>query len=367
MGYTIIMDNQSHSISFKSILKVVGVLVGIYFLYFIKDLLLILFLAMILASLIKPVANWFRQHKMPAAFGVIIVYIVLIGSLVGAISILSPALLKEAKALFGSLDEYIKNAGQFFSRFEAKSDLLDNLSEKIKSITSGDSSNILGQLVATVRGFFGGVVSGVLVLVIAFYLVIEEDGLKKMARGIIPPAYYGNFVELAVKIQQKVGAWLRGQLLLGLIVGTMAYVGLLILGIPNALVLAFIAGLTEMVPYIGPIFGAIPAVLLALAISPIKGLSVVILYFIIQQTENHLLVPKVMQKTIGINPVISILALATGFKLGGVVGALISLPVVAAVEVILREHIFERMHTQAALLSSSEEKQSMDDSFGPTL
>lgn len=361
------MDGQNHSISFVSILKVAAVLIGVYFLYFIKDLLLILFLALILASLIKPVADWFKQHKMPAAFGVIVVYVILIGSLVGAIIILSPALVSEAKALFGSLDEYIKNAGELFSRFEARSDLLDNLSEKIKSITSGSSGNILGQVVATVRGFFGGVVSSVLVLVIAFYLVIEEDGLKKMARGIIPPVYYGNFVELAVKIQQKVGAWLRGQLLLGLIVGAMAYTGLLILRVPNALVLAFIAGLTEMVPYIGPIFGAIPAVLLALAISPIKGLSVVILYFIIQQTENHLLVPKVMQKTIGINPVISILALATGYKLAGVLGALISLPVVAAVEVILREHVFERMHTQAALLGDTADKQAVDDSFGPTL
>lgn len=361
------MESQPNSISFISILKVVAVLVGIYFLYFIKDLLLILFLALILASLIKPVANWFRQHKMPAAFGVMIVYIVLIGSFVGVMIILLPALINEAKSLFGSLDEYIKNAGQLFNRFEARSELLDGLSEKIKAITSGDSGNILGQLVATVRGFFGGIVSGVLVLVIAFYLVIEEDGLKKMARGVIPPAYYGNFVKLATKIQQKVGAWLRGQLMLGLIVGLMAYVGLLILRVPNALALAFIAGLTEMVPYIGPIFGAIPAVLLALGISPIKGLSVAILYFIIQQTENHLLVPKVMQKTIGVNPVISILALATGFRLGGVLGAAISLPVIAGIEVVLREHIFERMHTQAALLGNNEDKQSMDDSFGPTL
>lgn len=361
------MESQSHSISFISILKVVAVLVGVYFLYFIKDLLLILFLALILASLIKPVAAWFKQHKMPAAFGVIIIYIILIGSLIGAFIILSPALISEGKALFGSLDDYLKSAGQFFDRFENQSQLLENLSGKLKAITAGNQSNLFGEVVATIRGFFGGVISGILVLVIAFYLVIEEDGIRKMARGIIPPVYYGNFVELAIKIQQKVGAWLRGQLLLGLIVGAMAYIGLLILRVPNALVLAFIAGLTEMVPYIGPIFGAIPAVLLALAISPVKGLTVVILYFIIQQTENHLLVPKVMQKTIGINPVISILALATGFKLAGVLGALISLPVIAGIEVILREHIFERMHTQAALLGNNEDKQSVDDSFGPTL
>lgn len=361
------LESQTHSISFGSILKVVAVLLGVYFVYFIKDLLLVLFLALILASLIKPVAMWFRHHKMPAAFGVIIIYVVLIGSLVGAFLILAPALTTEGRALFHSLDDYIKNAGQFFGNFETKSTLFDGLGEKLKTLTASNSGNFLTPILATIRNFFGGIVSTVLVLVIAFYLVLEEDGLRKMARGIIPPAYYGKFVEMAVKIQQKVGAWLRGQLLLGLIVGAMSYIGLLILRVPNALVLAFIAGLTEMVPYIGPIFGAIPAVLLALGISPLKGLSVLILYFIIQQTENHLLVPKVMQKTIGINPVISILALATGFRLGGVLGAVISLPVVAAIEVILREHIFERMHTQATLLGTTEDKQSMDDSLGPTL
>lgn len=362
------MDSRHHSISFTSIFKVIIVLVGIYFLYFIRDLLLILFLALILASLIKPVALWFRKHRLPAGLGVIVVYLVLLGSLLGAMLILLPSLVEEAKGLLTTLSEYLKSAGEGFNKLKTQSEFFVEIGEKLKPLaTSGDPSVLVGQVLATVRGLLSGIVSGVLVLVIAFYLVIEEDGIKKMARGIIPPQYYGTFVDLATKMQHKVGAWLKGQITLGLIVGIMAYVGLLLIRVPNALVLAFIAGLTEMVPYIGPIFGAIPAVLLALGISPIKGLLVIGLYFIIQQTENHLLVPKVMQKTIGINPVISILALATGFKLGGVLGALIALPVIAALEVILREHVFQKMKVQTSLMANDELQRSVDDAAGPTL
>lgn len=362
------MEVQNHSISFASILKVVAVLLGIYFLYFIRDLVFILFLALILAALIKPVSDWFKKHKMPAGLGVALIYLILIGGLVSMFIILLPSLIDETKDLVSKLGDYWKSAGAGFDKLQAQSELFVQFGDKLKSLAAtGNPSTILTQVFQTARGLVGGLVSGVLVLVIAFYLVNEEDGIKKMARGVIPPQHYGMSVDLAVKIQQKVGAWLKGQLTLMLIVGMMSYVGLLLLHVPNALVLGFIAGLTEMVPYIGPILGAIPAVLIAFGISPLKVLLVIILHSIIQQIENHLLVPKVMQKTIGINPVISILAIATGFKLAGVIGAMVSLPVVAATEVVLREHVFKKMSVPAAMVSSEAAKETVEDSFGPTV
>src|SRR3989344_4478411 len=184
------MDSQTNSISFISILKVVAVLVGAYFLYFIRDLLFILFLAIILASLIKPVALWFKQHKMPVGLGVVFVYLILIGSFVGVLFILLPSLIEETKGLMSVLSNYLKSAGEGFDKLKNQSDVFLELANKLKPLaTSGEPSALLGQVLETVRGLLGGIVSMILVLVIAFYLVIEEDGIKKMARGVIPPQY----------------------------------------------------------------------------------------------------------------------------------------------------------------------------------
>ena len=135
------------------------------------------------------------------------------------------------------------------------------------------------------------------------------------------------------------GEWLRGQLILGLIVGIAVYLGLLFLGVNYALLLALMAGVLEVVPYVGPIISVIPALIIGFAQSPVIGFGVVILYLIVQQLENHLLVPKVMQKVTGLNPIISILALLVGIKAGGIVGAIFSIPL-AMMGVVILEDLF---------------------------
>jgi predicted PurR-regulated permease PerM len=167
----------------------------------------------------------------------------------------------------------------------------------------------------------GGVVSFVLILVLAFYMIIEGDAFKKFFRSVAPERYQPHLVGLFTRAQHKMGLWLRGTLILGLIVGILVYIGLLILDIKYALVLAILAGILEMIPYLGPPVSAIPAVILAFSQAPAKGLLVMILYIVVQQLENHILAPKILQKAIGINPVVSILSFGIGFKVAGVLGA----------------------------------------------
>jgi predicted PurR-regulated permease PerM len=138
-------------------------------------------------------------------------------------------------------------------------------------------------------------------------------------------------MNMFVRVQDKLGLWLRAQLLLSGIIFLVTWIGLLILGVKYSLVLALIAGITEVIPFIGPIIGAIPAVLLAFLQSPIKALLVLILYLVIQQLEGNILVPKVMQKTVGLNPIVVIVVILLGAKIAGVLGALLSIPVAVAI------------------------------------
>ena len=147
---------------------------------------------------------------------------------------------------------------------------------------------------------------------------------------------------LTVQIEEKLGGWFRGQLFLSLVIGVLSFIGLSILGISYALPLAVIAGVMEVIPVIGPIISAIPPILIALTISPILGLGVAIMYFVIQQLENHLLVPQVMKRAVGLNPLVVILTIAVGSRLLGFAGALLAVPIAVVIQIVATEIIEAR-------------------------
>ena len=198
---------------------------------------------------------------------------------------------------------------------------LGTISEKLEMFSSG--------IVSTTVNIFGGIVSGILVLVISFYLAVQEEGIKKFFHSIVPSEHQLYVFHLWSRVEFKMGRWFRGQLLLGLIVGTLVFIGLSVLQIKYSLVLAIIAALLELVPYIGPIIAAVPAVIIGLSQSLITGLWVILMYWIIQQSENHILVPKIMQRAVSLNPVIIIVSMLVGVKLGGIIGIIIAVPIAA--------------------------------------
>lgn len=163
--------------------------------------------------------------------------------------------------------------------------------------------------------------------------------MRKYFRSLAPIEYQPYVAHLMKKMSHKMGEWLRGQIILGLIVGVAVYIGLTLLGVKYALVLALIAGILEVIPYVGPIISLVPALIVGFAQSPVIGLAVIILYLIVQQLENNVLVPKVMQKVTGLNPIISILALLVGLKAGGLAGAVLSIPL-AMMGVVILEDLF---------------------------
>lgn len=314
--------------------KAVLIVIGLWFLWYVRDILAMILAAILLAALIDPFADWFEARKVPRGLAVVIVYIVLGIIATGVIILLVPVVLEQFTQLFGSTPF----APALANVFADTPQTIAAFKEIALAILRGETTSVTA-LFEQVRGFVVGIAALFVVLVLTFYMVVEEDTAKKIFKNVAPVEYQPYLAQLLTKMQSKMGAWLRGQLILGVIIGVAVYVGLSLLGIKYALLLAVIAGLFEIVPYVGPTLALIPAAIIGFAQSLVSGLAVIAVYVVIQQLENNILVPKVMQKVTGLNPVVSIVALLVGIKVGGLVGALLSIPV-ATMGVVVLEDMF---------------------------
>ncbi|OGL88421.1 hypothetical protein A3H75_03285 [Candidatus Uhrbacteria bacterium RIFCSPLOWO2_02_FULL_51_9] len=336
------MDRSSvFTLSTKTIVKVVVTGLLLWVLYIIRDILLLFFVALILSSLIDPWATWCQRKHIPRAVAVLVIYVLLIGAVSTAVVLLAPTIVNESQNLVKNLSaswEEIASRGGNLDQFSTDFDILSNIQRNL--LPSGETiGKTLGSIVATVSGIFGGIFSLVLVLVFTFYLVVEEDAAARWVKLVVPDEYQPFVNQLFIKMKRKLGLWLRGQLLLSLFIGVLVYLGLTVLGVDYALVIALVAAILELVPYVGPVLSAVPAIFLAFTQtgSFTLPLIVALMFWIIQVVENNLLVPRVMQKAVGINPIVSILSILIGAKLAGVVGVLIAIPLVTVLSVFIEE------------------------------
>ena len=348
-----------------SILKGVGIILLILFLYFIKDLVLVVLVAVVIASGMEPLIAFFRRykiHRLPAA---IISYLVIFSIFVGLMFYFVPSVLNEASSLLTELPKYLEsttlwnplninnesvvtsqkvvqtlsdgvnNPGQLVTdaQNQIKTTIPSTsfgLGDLVRSIQS-ISSNVSNGFINIVSAIFGGLLSFILIVVLSFYLLVQEDGVAKFLRLVTPLKHEKYIVALWKRSQIKIGQWMQGQLLLGVIIAVLLYLGLTILGIQNALLLSVLAGFLEIIPVFGPVLSAIPAILMAFVGGGLAPAAMVLgLYIIIQQFENHLIYPLVVKKVIGVSPIIVILAIIIGFKLAGFLGIVLSVPMVSA-------------------------------------
>lgn len=330
------------NITTLTVIKIILVFVLLYFLILIKDVLAILFVSLIFASAVDPWVDWMQKKKIPRAVGVLMLYLVIFTLIGITIYLIIPPIVNEVSDLSDNFPRYMDKVSSGISMLREYS-IRHGLLEDVKNNLGTVSSNLqgaVGGIFSTVSGIFGGIFSFFLVLVITFYMIVEENAIKKLVWSIAPVQHQPYVMQLINRMQRKMGLWLRGQLVLSLVIFVLTYVGLSLLGVRYALVLALVAGMTEFIPYLGPMLGAIPAVFLSLLQEPIMAVFVIILYMIVQWVENNILVPKVMQKAVGLNPIISIAVLLMGFKIAGVVGAILAIPVATAVSVFVQD-IFE--------------------------
>jgi len=331
------------NINAMTVVKIVLVLVVFYLLFLVREVLAIFFVALVLASAVDPWVDWLQARKIPRALSIIMIYLVIFSAIISVIVLITPPIIEQVTELSENFPYYFEKA---VSGINVAQDYIDShgITENIKEVFGSLNSNISGaasNVMSKVAGFFGGIVSFFLILVVTFYMVVEENALKKIVWSIAPEKYQVYIMQLVNRMQKKVGLWLRGQLILSCIIFTLLYIGLSILGVKYALVLALIAGMTDFVPYLGPTLAAIPAIFLAFTQSPMLGVLVALLYYVVQLTENNIIVPKLMQKVVGLNPIISIAVLLMGFRLGGVIGAVLSIPVATAASVFIYD-VFDK-------------------------
>lgn len=340
----------SINITTMSIVKVILFFLLLYFLFLIKDILVALFVALVLASAFDPWVDWMQQKGIPRALGIIFIYLVLFLVFSFAIYLIVPPIAKEVGALatnFPRILDKVLSSLSAVKQYSVEHGLLDNIKNNLGSLSS-HLQNAASGVFSTVTGIFGGIVRFFLIMVLTFYMVVEENAIKKLIFSLAPAPHQPYVMQLINRMQKKIGMWLRGQLVLSLVIFIMIYIGLSLLKVEYALVLAFVAGLTEFIPYLGPMMAAIPAIFLAFTQEPILAIFVGIMYYVVQLTENNILVPKIMQKAVGLNPIVSISVLLIGFKLAGVVGAVLSIPVATAVSVFIKD-AFESKEAKEAI------------------
>ncbi|MDO8183718.1 MAG: AI-2E family transporter [bacterium] len=338
------------SITTGTIIRI-GVVVLLAFLaYFLRDLILVLLTSVVVASSVEPLAQALMRWRLPRVLSVLAVYLIVLIILSVMIYLFVPLLFVELSNLAATLPDR-------FSSF----DLFDPALDPLAAITGGLAKSISlkdlivqiqegivaqsGGLFSATGSVFGGALSFIMIVVISFYLAVQEDGVGEFLRLVTPVAHEKYVIGLWQRSREKIGQWAKGQLLLGLIIGVLVYLGLSVLQVKYALLLAILAAIMELIPFFGPVLSAVPAVLLGFSDSFVLGLLVLGFYIIIQQFENHLIYPLVVRKIVGIPPIIVIIVLFVGARLAGFLGLLLAVPVATllleiAADYQKKKHIF---------------------------
>lgn len=326
---------QNITISLGTITKTIVIVLLFGVMFILKDLVLVLLVSIVVASAVEPGTQWFIRRHVPRLFAVILIYLFIAASLASTVFFLLIPLLSESSAFLSDFPLYF-NANVVSNTIGESgfvADLTNNINlekaiEQINVLITTVSSNAFG----TVTTVFGGLLSFLLMTILSFYLAVEEDGVGKFLKAITTIKHEAYVVDLWKRSQRKIGLWMQGQLVLAIIIGMLTYLGLLIIGIPNALLLACLAAAFEIIPLFGPILASIPAIMIAFVSGGFPTALVVIgLYLIVHQFENQLIYPLVVKKVVGVSPIVSILALAVGWELAGTVGLILSVPIAAVI------------------------------------
>ena len=329
------MPSQS-DISTGVIFRTILILLGLWFLYVVRDVIILLLISIIITASLDPVIHRFQRIKLPRAAAVAVVYslaFLLLGLL---LSFLIPSLANQVEDFGRSVPTYMER----FSSFASKEGSLTT--EELFANVSTKIAGSLGNIFSTTIGVFSGFISIIVVISMSFYMSLREDGMRRFLVSITPAQHQMYIASLTDRIRIRLGRWMIGQVITMIFVGTLYYIVLLFLGVPFPLVLAILGGFLEIIPYIGPVLAATIATILSFFISPLTGLLVILAYFVINQIENHVLIPQIMKRAVGLHPVTVLLALLIGAKVAGVMGVILSVPVAAAISVFVKDVLHKK-------------------------
>lgn len=328
-------------------LVLVFVAIGFWLLFRFNQVVFILFIAIVMGTVIRPVVTWLHQRGLPRIVGVILIYILLLALLISFVLLLFPLIVEQGTTIAAAVPGYYQSLREWMVNYPSQ--LIVPLGEFLPATLPGLMPiQPTGQQMLASAGLALGYVTlsakviliAIVLLVLAFYWTLDGPRTIQSFLLLVPQDQRESISELISAMETKVGFYIAGQGVLCLVIGVMALVTYLLIGLPNALVLAFVAGVLEAVPTIGPLLGAIPAALVALSIAPAKLVWVIVATIVIQQMENSFLVPRVMRKAVGVNPFVTLLAFFAFSSLFGIAGALMAIPMAAIIQLVLDRFVF---------------------------
>ena len=326
------------SISTGTILRVFLIAIIIAVLYYLRDVLLVVVSAVVIASALEPVVRRMGKYRIHRVVAAVIIYLALALALAGILIFFMPLFVNDTISFLSSVPRQI-SLDDIWSPIR---DFGINIGSGASSVSSVSLADLVNSLQSAITGttagafkaasfIFGGVFSFMLIIVLSFYLVVQEDGVENFIRIITPSNKHDYAINLWGRARRKIGSWLQGQVLLGVLIGVLVFLVLKVVGVPHALVLAVLAGVFEIIPVFGPVISSVPAILVTYSdLGTGTAVLLIGLYIIIYQFESQLFYPLVVKKIVGVSPIIVILALVIGAKLAGVLGAIIAVPLSAA-------------------------------------
>jgi predicted PurR-regulated permease PerM len=333
--------NTTFDIPFLTVVKILAAIVFCYLLYLIFNTLLIVFVSIILASSIKPLVKEAVKYRIPKTLATLIIVFGFLALLVVALYLGVQPIYKETVDFISHFGEILEKISKNFNIQIPDREKLTELANNYAGNIGNQVSNASGELINFGKSLMTVLLSVLGLLALTFYQIAEENKVKNFISEFFDNKDKAKHI--IERSEAKLGSWFRGQLSLMVFIGIITYSTLFIIGLFDptifrfALPLAVIAGVLEIVPVVGPILALIPAVIVGLAASPIYGLIIFVAYLLIQQVEANIVIPRVMNKAVGIDPMIVIIGIMIGNSLMGALGSLLSVPIMAVLSVLYEE------------------------------
>ena len=339
-------DNEPRALIRYALAGLALTVLLLWTLFLVRGALLLIYVAALVAIGLSPLVAAIEQRRqarrrgrLPRWAAILLIYLAVIGVLVAIGIGIFPPLVSQARQLWAELPGFIDSAQQWLIQRGLLSRPI-TVSEAVQQ-TPVPGTDAVGTVVSAIWGVLGGVFGLFTILIVAFYLLVDSESIVRTFVRLFPRPERPRVLDACRLVATKVSAWLAGQLLLAGIIGTTAALGLWLMGVPYFYVLALIAAIGEMIPVVGPLIAAIPAVVVAFTVSPALALGVAVFFILQQQFENHVLVPKVMERQVGISAVVVIVSLLIGGSLLGIMGAILAVPTAAILQVVFEELVPE--------------------------
>ena len=326
----------------ETVLTVAGVAVLLAVLWAAREALMLVYVSALIAMGFAPLVQMIEQprpdvrRRIPRWLAILAIYLAIIGVLALLSLMVIPPLVAQAESLWTKLPGYFND----FQTFLIKRKLMTHrvtLEEAVQNAPSGAGGNAVGTVLVAISSLIGGIFGLITILILSFYLLIEAHAMFEYFLRFAPPARRGDITVAAREAVAKVSAWLRAQFVLAGVMGTFAAIGLWLMDVPYFYVIALVAAIGETIPIVGPVIGGITAVSVAITVSPKLALIVGTYFLVLHQLEANILVPKIMERRVGVSPVAVLVALLVGGAVWGLVGAILAIPTAAILSVVVEE------------------------------